>query len=204
MRARIAAAAGVALLALAGAGCGSSSPGTAQAPPSTARAPAADPNGPEVNPSGDIPDDQAFVRYSPPGAGYSVKVPEGWGRTAAGGAVTFTDKLNAIRLETGAAASPVTVASVTARDLPKLERTVPGYRAGDVTSVSRSAGTAVRVTYLADSPADAVTGKSHTDAVERYVFVHGGRTAVLTLSGPQGADNVDPWMIVSDSLTWTR
>jgi hypothetical protein len=25
---------------------------------------------------------------------------------------------------------------------------------------------------------------------------------VLTLSGPKGADNVDPWRIVSDSLKW--
>jgi hypothetical protein len=34
------------------------------------------------------------------------------------------------------------------------------------------------------------------------VFTRGGRTAVLTLSGPRGADNVDPWRIVTDSLRW--
>jgi hypothetical protein len=27
---------------------------------------------------------------------------------------------------------------------------------------------------------------------------------VLTLSGPKGADNVDPWKIVTDSLRYTR
>jgi len=26
---------------------------------------------------------------------------------------------------------------------------------------------------------------------------------VLTLSGPVGADNVDPWRIVTDSLAWS-
>jgi hypothetical protein len=49
-----------------------------------------------------------------------------------------------------------------------------------------------------------VTGKSVTDAVERYTFTKGTNIAVLTLSGPQGADNVDPWRIVTDSLRWTR
>jgi len=53
------------------------------------------------------------------------------------------------------------------------------------------------------APPDPVTGKTVTDSVERYVFTHGGRTAVLTLSGPRGADNVDPWRIVTDSLRWT-
>jgi hypothetical protein len=48
-----------------------------------------------------------------------------------------------------------------------------------------------------------VTGKPGTDAVERYAFFHKGIEVVLTLSGPKGADNVDPWMLVSDSLRWT-
>ena len=221
MRARVLAATGaVAVLAIGAAGCGASSssggaqppaaattspPAAATSPPAgTTAAPAVNPNAPEVSPSGDIPDNQAYVRYQVPGAGYSVKVPEGWARTAGAGVVTFTDKLNAIRLESGAPATAPDVASVTAKDLPALARSVPGYQAGDVTSVTRSAGPAVRITYLADSPKDAVTGKSHTDAVERYVFSHKGRTAVLTLSGPKGADNVDPWMIVTDSVTWTR
>jgi len=213
MRARVLVATGAAVLAIAAAGCGSSSAGSApsstgvttgRATPAATTASAANPTAPEVNPAGDIPDNQAYVRYRVPAAGYSVKVPEGWARTARGGAVTFTDKLNAIRLEWTRGAGAPTVARVTARDLPVLARSVPGYRAGAVTSVTRSAGTAVRVTYLADSPADSVTGTSHTDAVERYVFAHGARGAVLTLSGPKGADNVDPWMTVTDSLTWTR
>jgi len=210
--------AAVAVLAIGAAGCGTSSssgPAASAAPsasspaagtsPSATTAPSApNPNAPEVSPSGDIPDNQAYVRYSPPGAGYSVEVPEGWARTAHARAVTFTDKLNAIRLESRPVTSTPSVASVTARDSPLLSRTVRGYRAGRVSAVTRSAGSGVRVTYLADSARDPVTGKSHTDAVERYVFAHDGRAAVLTLSGPQGADNVDPWMIVTDSLTWTR
>lgn len=135
----------------------------------------------EVNPAGDIPDNQVYVRYAPPGAGFSVRVPEGWSRTQRGGVVVFTDKLNTIRLEPGP----------------------PRPHAGHHSAVHRAAGTAQKLTYIEKAPPDPVTGKTVTDAVERYVFTRGGRTAVLTLSGPRGADNVDPWRTVTDSLRWT-
>jgi hypothetical protein len=198
MRTRTTLAAAAAVLALGAAGCGSSSSGGGQAskPPG--------PNAPETSPAGDIPDNQAYVAYAPSGGGYSVKVPEGWSRTAAGGAVTFTDKLNTIRMEAVPAHAPLTVAEAGRAEVPKLARSAKGFRAGRVSTVSRSAGRAVRITYLADAKANPVTGKVTRDAVERYVFFHKGKDVVLTLAGPQGADNVDPWRIVTDSLRWTR
>src|SRR3954447_23348210 len=183
--------------ALAAAGCGSSSSSSS----SSSQAPK--PNAPEHSPPGDIPDNQAFVRYAPPGAGYSVKVPEGWSRTRAGGAVSFTDKLNTIRLERRAASGTPMVSRARATEVPRL-RAQPGYQPGTVTAVQRAGQGGVRITYLAKGPADPVTGKARLDAVERYLFAKGGREAVLTLSGPKGADNVDPWRIVTDSLRWTR
>src|SRR4051812_48272554 len=69
------------------------------------------PNAPEVSPAGDIPDNQAYVAYSPPGARYTVKVPEGWSRIAAGKTITFTDKLNSITMETRSASGAPTVAT---------------------------------------------------------------------------------------------
>jgi hypothetical protein len=195
-RTRTALAAAVAALALLAAGCGGGSSSGSPSKP-------VDPNAAEVNPAGDIPDNQAFVAYAPPGGGYSVKVPEGWSRTAKAGAVTFTDKLNAIRMEAHPAGGPLTVADAKGTELPALAKSVKGFAAGDAAAVQRKAGTAVRVTYRAASTADAVTGKTGTDAVERYVFFHHGRRVTLTLSGPKGADNVDPWRIVTDSLRWT-
>ena len=44
--------------------------------------------------------------------------------------------------------------------------------------------------------------KAGIDAVERYVFFNNGTQVTLTLSGAKGADNVDPWKIVSDSVKW--
>lgn len=197
---RKAVAAGVAALALAGglAACGGTGNSTGASAPA-----AADPNAPEVNPAGDIPDNQAFVAYTPPGADYSVKVPEGWARSESQGAVTFTDKLNAIRIETAAASAAPSVATVKSQDVPALSASVPGFALKDVTTVTRQAGPGVLVTYQATAAANSVTGKSGVDAVERYVFFHKGKDVILTLSGPKGADNVDPWRIVTDSLAWS-
>jgi hypothetical protein len=202
-------AAGVALLALAAACGGGSKPATSSATSvprstTTTTAPADNPNAPEVNTAGDIPDNQVFVSYTPPSGGYSLKVPEGWARVEAGGAVTFTDKLNAVRLEEVAAPAAPTIAGVRRTLLSQLARTERGFRAGTVTMVARHAGPAVRITYLARSTPDSVTGKSRVDAVERYLFFHKGREAVIRLSGPRGADNVDPWRIITDSLRWKR
>jgi hypothetical protein len=181
------------------AGCGSSSgSGSSSTPASTSA------NAPESSPPGDIPDNQAYVAYALPSASYSVKVPEGWSRTAAGGAVSFTDKLNTVRLEQATAGAAPTASGIRQTLLPKLAGSEKGFKAGTITTVHRKAGSALRVTYLALGKPDAVTGKARLDAVERYVFFHKGREAVLTLSGPKGADNVDPWRIITDSLRWTR
>ncbi|MGW6504404.1 hypothetical protein [Nonomuraea angiospora] len=189
-------------LAIAGlaAGCAASAPAqsTTQTQSQTqaqAQEPAPAPQPTESNPPGDIPDSTVFVSYRHPGQPYEVKVPEGWARTDLPTGAGFTDKLNTIRIETAPAAAPPTEASVRNQ-----------VHSGDIRTlgtVSRNGGKAVRIVYRADSARDPVTGKVVKDEVERYVFYHAGRDAILTLSGPVGADNVDPWRTVSDSFRWT-
>ncbi|MBA2558917.1 MAG: hypothetical protein H0V07_03365 [Propionibacteriales bacterium] len=156
----------------------------------------------EFSPPGDIPDNQVFVPYSPPGTTLQVSVPEGWARSSQHGVVTFTDKLNSVGIQVVSQAKPPTVASTRKTEVPALASSVSQYSAGTVSSVDRQGGHAVLITYQQDSAPDAVTGKVIRDAVERYDFWHAGREAIITLSGPVGADNVDPWRIVSDSVTW--
>lgn len=186
---------GTILVVLAGvifiSGCGGSS-GNDSAP---------DPNAAEVSPPGDIPDNQAFVPFTPPGADYTVSVPEGWSKTVSADATTFTDKLNSIEVTDSKAKSAPSTSTVEA-EVPNLTSTIPGFTNPQVSTVTRSAGDAVLLTYEATAKTDPVTGKSGTDAVERYTFFQNGETVTLTLSGPKGADNVDPWMIVTDSLKW--
>jgi hypothetical protein len=174
----------------------SSAPPAASSPETTA-------GGPEVNPSGDIPDNQAFVPYSPPGATFTVSVPEGWSRLVQDGGVAFTDKLNSVRIAAGPQPQAPTVESVRAQELPALRASVPGYQPGTLGTVSRSAGPAVLITYGAISDPDPVTGRSRPNDVQRYEFWHTGQGVTLTLSGPKGADNVDPWRKITDSLRWT-
>ena len=179
-------------------------PTTAAAASSVAPASAApDPNAPEVIEAGDIPDNQVFVPYTPPAAGFTVSVPEGWSRSFDRGATVFTDKFNSVRLESVARpAGAPDVASARAEELPVIASSAPGFAPGDVTTVNRAGGPAVLITYTATSPIDPVTGKAITLAAERYEFWRAGQEVVLTLAGAKGADNVDPWRTVSDSFRW--
>ena len=152
---------------------------------------------------GDIPDTQAYVTYSQPNGGYSVTVPEGWARTQAGSTTNFTDKFNAIRVVVLASAPAPSVVSAQSADVPALAGSVPCFSVGKISQVTRKAGTAVLITYRADSAADPVTGKVVRQDVERYEFWRAGKgEAVITLASPQGSDNVDPWRRVTDSFTW--
>lgn len=194
----------VASLTLLGA-CGgppaSSGPASSSAPPSGSSG-APNPNAPEINAAGDIPDNQVYVAYTPPGGSFVVQVPQGWARSAAGSAVVFTDKFNSVRIESMARSQAPDAASARAQEVRSLQSSVPGFQAGQVTMVQRSAGPVVLITYQATSAPNAVTGKSVTEAVERYEFWRSGQEVVLTLSGPQGADNVDPWRMITDSFRW--
>lgn len=172
-------------------------PGCAPTPPAVA-----DP-AKEVNAPGDIPDNQAFVAYSPPDGRYTVKVPEGWARTEAGRTVTFTDKFNSVSIDLVDESQAPTEQSAQAVEVPKLATAVACFSGAGVTTVRRPAGTAVLITYQGDAPADPVTAKVVRDDVERYEFWRGGTEAVLTLSGAVHADNVDAWRLVTESFRWT-
>lgn len=98
--------------------------------------------------------------------------------------------------------SAPTLASARSQDVPALKKSVASFSAGPVTRVTRNHGTAVHIVYQLDSAPNPVTDKVVRDVAERFEFWHAGEEAILTLTGPVNADNVDPWQIVSDSLQW--
>lgn len=185
------------VLAALAAGCGGGSSGAPSAGTNTTTAKAD-----TQAVGGDIPDTQAYVTYSPPTKIYTVRVPEGWARTDSPTGATFTDNLNTIRVDAAPTPSAPDVNSVRATELPGLRASSPGFQLQAVTTVQRPAGTAVLVTYLDDGPANAVTGKRDRQTVQRFEFWRNGTTLTLTLVSPVGADNVDPWRHVTDSLAW--
>lgn len=156
----------------------------------------------ETNPPGDIPDDTAFVAYRAAG-GFKFVVPEGWARTSTHATVTFTDKLNTVSAGWLPASSAPTVSSARRSDVPELRKTERAFRLQDVKSVSLPGGAAVLILFQENSAPNKVTGKQYRLDVQRYELHQGGTEAVLTLSSPVGADNVDPWRIISESLTWS-
>ncbi len=156
----------------------------------------------DESPPGDIPDNQQFVTYRT--SSYSLKVPEGWPRAVKSGRVKFSDKYNSVTVWVSALARRPSITSVTRSELPKLRATVKGFSGPKVTTVQRSAGPAILITYRARSAPNAVTGKSIVNDVEQYEFWRRGKLATLVLAGPKGADNVDPWKLVTDSFAWKR
>ncbi len=202
-----------AVAAVAFAGCAGSTQKTGSLPSGTATVSSVssstasggvDPNAPEVKQIGDIPDNAKFVAYSPTNGMYSVTFPEGWSRTGDGDKVSFTDKLNAIEVSIVAKSSQPTIATITSDDLKVLAAHTGNFKLGEVTTVSLTGGSAIVAKYEIDSAPNSVTGKSIRVAVERYEFWKNGKSAVVTLIGAVGADNVDPWRKVTDSFRWTK
>jgi hypothetical protein len=188
---------GASLVVILGA-CGSATKAstTTVAPQSSATT-----QGPEAVVAGDIPDNQAFVAYSP--GVYTIKVPEGWARTTDGPATVFSDKYNSIRIETATMPTAPTVTSVTNGDLPIIAKATNGYTAGKVSAVNRKSGQAILATYQIDATTNGVTNKTVRLDVERYVFWKNATAVVVTLSSAAGSDNVDPWKTVTDGFGWT-
>jgi hypothetical protein len=48
--------------------------------------------------TGDIPDNQTFLVFKDPSAGYTIRYPEGWARKGQGSDVTFKEKANLIHI----------------------------------------------------------------------------------------------------------
>lgn len=170
-------------------------------PPSSVVA-TVDPNAPEPNAAGDIPDNIAYVPFTFASGPFSVTIPEGWARIDASGSTTFSDNFNSAQLLAPAAASAPTEQSARDSEVPAIQSSNSNFTLDSVSTVSRKGGTAVLIKYTADSAPNAVTGAVRPLAVERYEFWQNGKEGIVVLSGPVGADNVDPWRTISDSFAW--
>jgi hypothetical protein len=159
------------------------------------------PVAPEHNPPGDIPDTQVFVVYSSPG-GFSIKMPEGWSRTDGAQSVRFADKYNTIDLAAAPRDVNLTVDWVKANELPVLEKTGRAIKVVKVKAMNLKGGPAVLVSYTSNSEPSAVTNKQVRLEHNRYLFSKDGKLATLDLAAPQGADNVDDWLLMANSFRW--
>ncbi len=154
----------------------------------------------ERNPPGDIPDNLAFVSYANGPGGYSFTHPEGWAQTGTGTRVQFTDKLNGVAVESLQAKSAPTISSARAADVPRLKVSVPAFELRSITDATVPGGQGVRIVFRRNSDPNPVTGKVFRDEVEEYLIYTAGRLVRMDLYGPVGADNVDAYRTMSQSL----
>jgi hypothetical protein len=109
----------VCVIAFAGCGSSSSSTGlTANETTTGGTEPEAGKGGGETAPAGkapteaeslatgDIPDNQVFLTFKNPQAGYVIRYPEGWARKGGGNAVTFREKANIVQIAVKKGAPP--------------------------------------------------------------------------------------------------
>jgi hypothetical protein len=186
-------------------GCGTSKPSTQASGPATAATSAAPaPIPTEVSPPGDVPDNQTYVTFTATTSDYSLQIPEGWAKQVTGTVTSFTDKLNSVAIERAPTATAPTVASVKAKEVAALAASKSKFSLTSVRRFTRSGGSGIQVVYLTDSAPNSVTGAVIRDAVELYLFWKSGRQVAVTLTSPQGADNVDPWAKITGSYQWLK
>lgn len=181
----------------------SSSTGPASHSPTTRPAPSQAPVPPESNPPGDIPDTTVFVPYHSAAGGFTIRVPEGWARSTSRGSVSFVNNLNSITIRWIRVASPPTPASARSVDVPELRTAELAFRLKSISGTTLHGQRAVLIVYESNSKPNPVTGKQYRLVVERFELFHRGEEAILSLSSPVGADNVDPWRTVSESFSWS-
>jgi hypothetical protein len=155
----------------------------------------------ESNPPGDIPDNIAFVLYTNAAAGYSFTHPEGWGEQENGAAVTFTDKLNGISADTASIPTPLDEPTARTQEVPRLSASEGAFQLVSVAPVSVPAGNGVLIVYRRNAAPDPVTGRQVRAEVQEYLISNGASSVRLALFGPVGADNVDAYRTIAQSLT---
>jgi hypothetical protein len=196
------------LVAVVAAGCGGSK--NASTPTTTAAAVSttAPTTGTSASPSplqaeakaaatGDVPDNQVFLRFADPAAGYSMKYPEGWAKQGSGSTVTFRDKNNIVRVVVAPGGRP-TAASVRA----DLRRLTGAHVQSGTRPLTINGVPAFKVVYTTASTPNAVTGKRVTLMVDRYYLSQAGKEAIVDLGTPVGVDNVDAYRLMIESFRW--
>jgi hypothetical protein len=152
----------------------------------------------EKNPPGDIPDTQVFVVFKSP-AGFSLKVPEGWSRTDRPNGAVFVDKYDVVDVSAAVGSAP-NAADVKTNEAKALVSAGHAVTITSIKDLKLRGGPAVVIAYTANSDPNAVTGKQVRLERARYLIFAKGKLVTLDLAAPKGADNVDQWNLMSNSV----
>jgi hypothetical protein len=150
--------------------------------------------------AGDVPDNAVFLTYQQVTIGFSIQYVEGWQVTTQPDGVDIHDKDSS---ETVSVVSlPKDVAAyIASTDLPALQPQA-GFKFVKQDTVKVGSSTYHHLVYHILSPVDPVTGKRVPSTVDRYYVPGSMGLAVVSLSTPDGVDNVDAFRQMIESFTW--
>ena len=157
---------------------------------------------PETAVAGDIPDNVAYVRFASNRGHYSFVHPEGWATLERGTSVTITDKLNGVHASIAATAGPLNSQSAAAT-IRKLRHDQPGFELISSGFADVPSGRAIQIVFRRSGAFDTVTGKSVPEEVHEYIIAAAPGTLTLDLYGAVGADNVDPYAKILQSVQFS-
>jgi hypothetical protein len=150
---------------------------------------------------GDVPDNAVFLTYRQASLGCSIQYVEGWQVTTRPDGVVINDKDSSEIVQV--VDLPGDVAGfIASTDLPAL-RAQTGFKLIKQDTVKVGAASLHHLTYHALSPADPVTGKQIPSTVDRYYVPGPAHLAIISLSTPDGVDNVDAFRQMIESFRWT-
>jgi hypothetical protein len=151
--------------------------------------------------AGDVPDNAVFLTYRQASLGFSIQYVEGWQVTTQPDGVHINDKDSS---ETVSVVDlPGDIASwIGSTDLPALQGQA-GFALVKQNTVKVHATSLHHLVYHILSPADPVTGKQVPSTVDRYYLPGPTHLAIVSLSTPDGVDNVDAFRQMVESFSWT-
>lgn len=150
--------------------------------------------------SGDVPDNAVFLTYRDPKLGFSVQYVEGWQVSSVGDGVSIRDKDSSETVQVVSGQSDV-AGYVASTDLPALKAQT-GFALIKEDKVAVGGTSLVHLAYHLPAPPDPVTGKQVSSTVDRYYVPGPTGLAVVSLSTPDGVDNVDAFRQMIESFRW--
>ncbi|MEO6207757.1 MAG: hypothetical protein ABIP77_07365 [Candidatus Limnocylindrales bacterium] len=189
-----------AILAACGTSSGATSAATARIAPTDVSSPASASQAPDTATAvGDVPDNAVFLTYQAPALSFEIQYVEGWQVTPSADGVSIHDKDSSeeVRVVAGTDAA----AYIAATDLPAL-RAQPGFALVVQDTVAVGDRQIDHLTYHLPAPPDPVTGKQVPSTVDRFYVPGPTGIAVVSLSTPNGVDNVDAFRQMIGSFRW--
>ncbi|HSS35338.1 MAG TPA: hypothetical protein VLR93_03610 [Patescibacteria group bacterium] len=151
--------------------------------------------------SGDVPDNAVFLTYRGTGPAFTIDYVEGWqvGPQPDGVIIRDKDSSETVSIVPPQADVPGYIAST---DLPALQSR-PGFKLVKQDSVKVGATRYAHLVYHEPAPPDPVTGKQVPSTVDRYYVAGPSGLAIVSLSTPDGVDNVDAFRQMIESFRWS-